>query len=77
MDKEYIQHKIEDIAQSGASDGCNMAYVEREAKKLANEIAESFTINLNAFAKYLLDRSYIRGLYFSETLVKEFENNKS
>lgn len=38
MTKEDIQNKIEEIALNGATDGCNQAYIEREAEKLADSI---------------------------------------
>ena len=43
MTKEEIQNEIECIAQQGATDGCNLAYIEREAEKLAERIVKLFT----------------------------------
>lgn len=81
--KEFIQSILDKIGEFG--DGglefetrdierlCNIA--QQQVKKCDLADAGHQRELLIGFSKYLIDRSYVRGAYHPETLVKKFEAN--
>lgn len=50
--------------------------LEEERKQLSTPCGVDTESELLAFSKFLLNRSYVRGNYYPETLVKLFKDNQ-